>query len=64
MPELWDTHAFTLSLSRPFVVAMEAELRWMNSRQGVEKFKMPDLLDFIHFDALNSVKPEKIEMLH
>lgn len=64
MPELWETHGFTLSLSRPFVVAMESELRWLNSKQGVEEFNMPDFLDFIHFDSLNSVRPEKIQMLH
>lgn len=64
MPALWETHGLTLSLSRPFVVAMEGELRWMNSKQGVEEFNMPDFLDFIHFDALNSVRPEKIQMLH
>jgi NitT/TauT family transport system substrate-binding protein len=64
MPELWETNGYTLSLSRPFLVAMEAEFRWMQTRQGVQEFKMPDLLDFIHFDALNSVRPEKIQMLH
>jgi len=63
-PELWKTAGFRLTLSRPIILAMESELRWMNSEQGVEKFKMPDLLDFIHFDALNSVSPEKIQMLH
>jgi ABC-type nitrate/sulfonate/bicarbonate transport system substrate-binding protein len=64
MPELWETNRFSLTLSRPVILAMESELRWMNSRPGVEKFKMPDLLDFIHFDALNSVRPEKIQMTH
>ncbi len=64
MPELWQTSRFELSLSRPFVTAMEAEIRWMNSKQQIQGFKMPDLLDFISFDALNSVNPDKIQMLH
>jgi len=64
MPELWQTSRFELSLGRPFVVAMEAEIRWMNYKQQIQQFKMPDLLDFISFDALNSVRPDKIQMLH
>jgi NitT/TauT family transport system substrate-binding protein len=64
MPELWETSRFDLSLSRPVVLIMESQLRWMNSGKGVQEFKMPDLLEFIYFDALNSVKPEKIKILH
>ena len=64
MPELWERGRFGLALSRPFVQAMEAELRWMNSKQPDQQYKMPDLLNFIHFDALESVRPEKVQMLH
>ncbi|AFM26152.1 ABC transporter substrate-binding protein [Desulfomonile tiedjei] len=64
IPEVWENSSFDLSLSRPFVLAMEAELRWMKSSQGVQEFEMPDLLDFIHFGVLQSVRPEKVQMLH
>ncbi len=64
MPELWEASGFRLTLSRPVILAMESELRWMNSSQRVETFKMPNLLDFIHFESLSSVSPEKIQMLH
>lgn len=64
MPDLWETSSFELTLSRPVVLAMESELRWMNSMNGVREFKMPDFLDVIYFDALKSVRPEKIKMLH
>ncbi len=63
MPEFWETSHFTLTLSRPFVLAMEAELRWMNSIQGVQGFKVPDFVDYIHFEALESVNPEKVKTL-
>lgn len=63
-PEIWRDTDFDLTLSRPFLLAMEAELRWMKSSEGVHDFTMPDLLDFIHFDALQSVRPEKVQMLH
>jgi ABC-type nitrate/sulfonate/bicarbonate transport system substrate-binding protein len=64
MPELWETSGFTLSLSRPVILAMEAELTWMNTKQGVHGLKVPDLVDYIHFEALESVNPEKVKTLH
>jgi NitT/TauT family transport system substrate-binding protein len=63
-PEIWKDTDFDLTLSRPFILAMEAEFRWMKYSQGVQEFEMPDLLDFVHFDALQSVRPEKVQMLH
>jgi NitT/TauT family transport system substrate-binding protein len=63
-PEIWKDTDFDLTLSRPFILAMEAEFRWMKSSQRVQEFKMPDLLDFVHFDALQAVRPEKVHMLH
>jgi ABC-type nitrate/sulfonate/bicarbonate transport system substrate-binding protein len=64
MPELWEASHFTLTLSRPFVLAMEAELYWINSSQGVQGFKVPDFVDYIDFEPLESVNPEKVKTLH
>jgi ABC-type nitrate/sulfonate/bicarbonate transport system substrate-binding protein len=63
MPELWETSEFTLTLSRPVILAMEAELAWMNAGQRIQKFKAPDLVNYIHFEALESVNPEKTKTL-
>jgi len=63
-PEIWEKNRFSLGLNRPFILAMEAQLRWIKDRQGDQGFKMPDFLDFIYFDALKSVKPEKIKIIH
>ncbi len=64
MPELWETSGYTINLSRPVVLAMEAELEWMNSRLGVKPLKRPNFLDYIHFDALESVNSERVKTLH
>lgn len=64
IPDIWEKPGLKIELSRPFVLAMEAEMRWMNSRNGAQTFRMPDLVDFIHFEALESVNPEKVKMLH
>ncbi len=65
---LWKNHKFRLGLDRPLLLKMAAEIRWINftqegTRDGQE-LEMPDLLDFIYFDGLNSVRPEKIKILH
>ncbi len=64
IPDVWEKTGLKMELSRPFVLAMEAEIRWMNSRHGAQTFRMPDLVDFIDFEALESLNPEKVKILH
>lgn len=59
MPDLWETSDFTLDLSRPVILAMETEITWMNSVDGNQYFKTPDLLQYVHFRSLESINPEK-----
>jgi NitT/TauT family transport system substrate-binding protein len=63
-PGLWESVKCELSLSRPCLLAMEAQLKWLKARQGSQKDKMPNLLEYMHFDALNSVRPEAVQMPH
>ena len=63
-PELWESVKCELSLSRPSLLAMEAQLKWLKARQGSQKVKMPNLVEYIHFDALKSVRPEAVQMSH
>lgn len=63
-PELWESAKFGLGLDRPCLLAMEAEFKWMQARHGTQGFKMPNFLDYIHFDALKSVRPDQVQMLH
>lgn len=60
---LWKNHRFRLGLHRPFVLKMEAELKWIKSRGGTRQSEIPDLSGFIYFDALNAVDPKKNKML-
>jgi len=45
-------------------LTMKAEMRWMNPDLHAKDSGAPDMLPFIYFDALNSVQPEKIKLLH
>ncbi len=62
MPKLWEANRFALTLNRPLILAMEAQFRWIKSKEGIQGLKMPNFLDFIYFDALNSVRPDKIRI--
>lgn len=61
---LWPNHRFKLGLDRPLVLKMGAEITWLKSLKGSHVFSMPDVRELIHVDALKSVRPEKVELLH
>ena len=61
---LWKNHRFGLGLHRPLILKMEAELEWVKSGATARQSDIPDLNNIVHFDALNSVKPTRIKMLH
>jgi ABC-type nitrate/sulfonate/bicarbonate transport system substrate-binding protein len=61
---LWRNHRFGLGLHRPLIMKMEAELEWVKSGPVARQSDIPDLHDFVYFDALNSLEPTKIKMLH
>jgi NitT/TauT family transport system substrate-binding protein len=61
---LWKNHRFGLGLHRPLILKMEAELEWVKSGATARQSDNPVLNNIVHFDALSSVKPTKIKMLH
>jgi len=58
----WKNLKFELSLHRPLVLKMEAELRWLRSASDAPKSNVPDVYQLIYFDALRAVANEKIGM--
>jgi ABC-type nitrate/sulfonate/bicarbonate transport system substrate-binding protein len=64
MQSLRRNHVFSATLDRPLIVSMEAQARWMKSKSPGGQSDLPDLLDFIYFDALEAVKPEGVRIIH
>jgi NitT/TauT family transport system substrate-binding protein len=60
----WEEPQFAVGLDHPLILTMEAEMRWTDPALEAKQSDIPDLLSFIYFDALNSVKPESIRILH
>ena len=61
---VWRNNRFGLGLHRPLILKMEAELEWVIAGTGTGESDIPDLRDFVYFDALNSVDPTKNKLLH
>ena len=60
---LWGKTSFEVCLDHPFILTMEAEMRWIDPGISADQSKMPNLLKFVYFDALKSAGPERIKML-
>ena len=55
--------SYGLFLGKPFLVIMEDEARWSSERGESIKKDVPNFLEFIYFDGLESVKPEGISII-
>jgi NitT/TauT family transport system substrate-binding protein len=60
----WKNHIFRMHLDRSLLLAMENQIKWMDARRTAPRSKIPDLLDYIHVDALKSVNPEKVKTVY
>ena len=64
MAEKWSNHQFSLSLDQSLVAIMEDEARWMISNNLTDQTAVPNFINFIYIEGLNSVKPESVNLIH
>jgi NitT/TauT family transport system substrate-binding protein len=55
--------SYGLFLEKPFLVMLEDEARWSIKRGGSYTRDVPNFLEFIYFDGLESVKPDGISII-
>lgn len=55
--------SYGLFLDKPFLVMMEDEARWSIERGESHTRDVPNFLEFIYFDGLESVKPDGISII-
>lgn len=60
--KIWTNHQFTLSLEQSLVLRMEDESRWM-IRNNLTSSPVPNFLDHIYFDGLESVDPASVNII-
>jgi len=55
--------SFTVQLPQSLILAMEDEAHWVRDSKLVKATTLPNYLDFIHIDALKSVRPRSVGII-
>ena len=63
MAEKWSSHQFSLSLDQSLVAIMEDETRWMINNNLTNQTAVPNFVNFIYLEGLNSVRPESVNLI-
>lgn len=57
----WGNYHFLTGLDQSLILNMEDQARWMNKKEG-KRYRMPNFVDFIHVESLNSVSPDTVRI--
>jgi ABC-type nitrate/sulfonate/bicarbonate transport system substrate-binding protein len=61
--EIWANMKFKVTLDQFLVLALEDESRWAITSGIITDKEIPNYLDFVYFEGLESVKPEAVRIL-
>ncbi|MCP3924602.1 MAG: ABC transporter substrate-binding protein [Desulfobacterales bacterium] len=61
--KIWDTYVFGIFLDQSLLLGLDDVARWAIENRFTEKKKIPNYLDYLHLDALQTVKPESISII-
>jgi ABC-type nitrate/sulfonate/bicarbonate transport system substrate-binding protein len=61
--ETWGVNHLRVELDQSLLQAMEDESRWAIKSGLVNRTKIPNYLNYIYFDGLDSIKPESVRIL-
>jgi sulfonate transport system substrate-binding protein len=59
----WGSHSFGVSLDQALLLALEDESQWAIKSGLTNAKKVPNYLEFIHLDGLQSVKPGAVRIV-
>jgi NitT/TauT family transport system substrate-binding protein len=60
--QVWPENQFSLSLDQPLILALEDQARWMK-RNGLTQKEVPNFLNYIYLDGLESVEPGSVSVI-
>jgi ABC-type nitrate/sulfonate/bicarbonate transport system substrate-binding protein len=61
---MWENFIFTHGLDQALLLTMEDEARWVINNGLIDQKTVPNYLNFIYFDGLETVKSEAITIIH
>lgn len=63
LDETWDIFTFRVTLDQALLVDLEDQTRWAIKHRLAARRDMPNYLDFIYVDGLQTVKPAAVRMI-
>ena len=63
MASVWPKNVFSLSLDQSLILAMEDEARWMMSNNLTNATEVPNFLNYVYVDGLETVKPNSVNVI-
>lgn len=61
--DIWQKLNYIVDLSQALIIAMEDGARWRIENNLTDATEVPNYLDYIYIDALESVKPEAVTII-
>jgi NitT/TauT family transport system substrate-binding protein len=61
---VWQDFVFDLSLDQALIVTLENEARWAINNGLVEAKTLPNYLNYLYVDAIKSVRPAAVSVIH
>ncbi len=64
LKELWSSYRFSVALDQSLILALEDETRWAIKNKLTDRTDAPNYLDYVYLDALQSVAPSEVTIMH
>jgi ABC-type nitrate/sulfonate/bicarbonate transport system substrate-binding protein len=61
---VWTQNQYSLSLDQSLILAMENEARWLINNHLTNQTVVPDFLEYVYLEGLNSVRPQSVRIMH
>ncbi len=61
--DIWQKLNYIVGLSQALIIAMDDGARWRVKNKLTDATEIPNYLDYIYIDALESVKPEAVTVI-
>ncbi|MBD3310632.1 transporter substrate-binding domain-containing protein [Candidatus Woesearchaeota archaeon] len=61
---VWDDYIFEVELQQSMILALEDEARWQVQDKAADWEEIPNYVDIIYFDALDTQKPGSVTIIH
>ena len=61
--KVWSQNQFSLSLDQSLLLAMQGEAQWLINNDLTNALVVPNFVDYVYVDGLNSVKPGAVNII-